>query len=86
MGILSWLLGGGVAFAAARAIPIVRPAGWRLELLIAIAASAVGGFFATALDFGGLDEPDPRTILFAALLAFALVAVSRLASLARNTR
>lgn len=82
MGILSWLLAGAIAFAAARFIPLARRPAWRLELGVALAAALLAGFIATALDFGGLDEPDPRAIAFAALVAFALVGIARPATIA----
>jgi uncharacterized membrane protein YeaQ/YmgE (transglycosylase-associated protein family) len=86
MGILSWLLGGAVAFAAGRFIPLARRPGWRLELAAALTAALLAGFIATALDFGGLDEPDPRAIAFATLVAFALVGITRLASIASTRK
>lgn len=86
MGILSWLLAGAIAAFAARFIPFGRRPGWKFETLVTLSSASFGGFIATALDFGGLDEPDPRAWLFAGLVALASLGIVRLGTVARPNR
>ena len=57
MGILGWILLGLIAGAIAKAIlPGDDPGGIIVTMLIGIAGAIVGGFIASALDIGDLDE------------------------------
>jgi len=76
MGAILWLATGCLAFALARFIP-PRRRGWRGELAVAVTTAFVLGVAATALDFGGWREPDPRAAAFCALGAAAVIAVFR---------
>lgn len=78
MGIAFWLVSGAIAGGLARIIPFARTTKWLGELLVSIAAAALLGVAATALDFGGWREPDWRAALFAFLGALAAVALFRL--------
>lgn len=48
-----------------------------IEIVVAVSASTASGLLATALDFGGWNEPDWRAAVFAFFAAFAAVAVLR---------
>jgi len=57
MGIIGWILLGLIAGAIAKAIlPGDDPGGIIVTMLIGIAGAIVGGFIASALDIGDLDE------------------------------
>lgn len=43
-----------------------------------VAAALVAGFVATGLDFGGLDEIEPRAMALSALAATGMVALWRI--------
>ena len=77
VGVALWLAAGAIAFAIARFIPSGRRRGILVELIAALAASAIFGFTATALDFGGLREPDWRAALFALFGALAALGAVR---------
>ena len=49
-----------------------------MELLAAIVTALLLGTLATALDFGGWNEPDWRAAAFCALGTFAAIGVVRL--------
>jgi len=78
MGIALWLLTSVAAFAFARMAPWRRRKVWIGELLVSIAAGLLLGTMATALDFGGWNEPDWRAGLFVFLGALAAAGVFRL--------
>ncbi|HEX6178672.1 MAG TPA: hypothetical protein VF057_09960 [Thermoanaerobaculia bacterium] len=78
MGFGIWVVAGAGAFALGRLIRAGRPAGWLLEVFIALLAAAVAGLTATALDFGGWREPDWRAGTFALLVALAAIGLLRL--------
>jgi hypothetical protein len=77
MGVAFWLLCGGAAFAASRAIPSARPDRYGRELLVALVASLLAGLTATALDFGGWGEIDWRAGAFVICCALAGVGCAR---------
>ncbi|HEX8172879.1 MAG TPA: hypothetical protein VF824_20260 [Thermoanaerobaculia bacterium] len=79
-----WLGGGVLAFLLARIIPYGREQTRWSEGFAALAAALLLGFAATALDFGGVREPDWRAGLFALLGAFAAAGAVRLARSARR--
>ncbi len=60
----------------ARIIPFRRGRLW-LEIIVAVLFAAVAGLIATALDFGGWNEPDWRAGVFALLVAIAAVGLLR---------
>ena len=72
-----WLLCGAAVFTASRVIAPGRPARFFTELLLVIAASALAGLAATALDFGGWGELDWRAAVFVVLCDFAVIGLSR---------
>lgn len=77
MGILLWVVAGTVALVVARIIPPLRPVQWMAEAAGALGGAFAAGLTATALDFGGWNEPDPRAACFALFTALALVAALR---------
>lgn len=78
MGIALWLVSSVVAFVLARMLPWRRGSAWLGELLVSILAGLVLGVAATALDFGGWQEPDWRAALFVFLGALAAAGAFRL--------
>jgi hypothetical protein len=63
MGIALWLACAVAIFLLGRLIPAARPS-WLPELSVASISALAFGTFATALDFGGWNEPDWRAGLF----------------------
>ena len=84
MGLGLWIVAGFAAFALARLVPLARPGSPWIELAAAIASAFLSGLGATAMDFGGWNEPDPRAGLFAFLVASTTLALIRLIRLLRN--
>ncbi|HEY5611692.1 MAG TPA: hypothetical protein VIL97_10815 [Thermoanaerobaculia bacterium] len=80
MGPVTWLAAGIAAFLLGRRIERARPDASRSELIVALIASLLAGIAATALDFGGWNEVEWRVALFAALIASAAIAISRLST------
>jgi len=80
MGLVTWLAAGIVVFFLGRRIERARPASSRSELIVALVAALLAGLVATALDFGGWNEMEWRAALFAALVASAAIAISRLST------
>jgi hypothetical protein len=78
MGIALWVAGSVVAFLVARMAPWRRRQTWAGELWVSIAAGILLGAAATALDFGGWNEPDWRAGLFVFLGALAATGTFRL--------
>ena len=76
MGYTLWLASGALAFGIARIIPLGRR-GWPGELAVALLTAFALGVTATALDFGGWREPDPRAGLLSFFAAFAFLGVLR---------
>ena len=75
-----WLVAGGAAWLIARFIPPGRrPVA---EAIIAVMAAALAGLAATALDFGGWNEPDWRAGLFVFFCAAAVFGAVRIFGLA----
>ena len=77
MGLGLWIAAGVVAWLTARIVPAARMRGWIGELAASMIASTAAGFGATALDFGGWKEPDPRAGAHAFLGAVAVVGAVR---------
>src|SRR5881409_878607 len=80
MGAALWLGCATLAFGIARFIPAGRRRGWIGELVLAVAVAFALGLTATALDFGGWREPDPRAGLFCGLGSFAFLGILRVAT------
>jgi hypothetical protein len=80
MGCALWLAGGTLSFVIARFIPRGRRRGWLGELSAAWTAAFLLGITATALDFGGGREPDPRAALACTFAAFAIIGILRVAT------
>ena len=83
MGIGLWMLCAAAVFLVIRLVPFARPASWIAESFTAIISALVLGALATALDFGGWNEPDWRAALFvffSVTAALAMVRVVRLSA------
>jgi uncharacterized membrane protein YeaQ/YmgE (transglycosylase-associated protein family) len=80
MGIIGWIVLGLIAGAIAKAImPGDDPGGIIVTMLIGIVGAIVGGFVASALDIGELDEFfDIGTWVIAILGALLLLGIYRL--------
>lgn len=77
MGVGLWLVSGVAAFFLARSISLRRPPRWFGELLLATASASLLGVLATAMDFGGWKELDPRAGVFAFMGALAIIGAVR---------
>ena len=77
MGAALWLAAGVVAFLLARIVPLRRTRRWATELVIVLVAAFLSGVLATALDFGGWNEPDWRAGLFTLFVAAAAAGTLR---------
>jgi ABC-type transport system involved in cytochrome bd biosynthesis fused ATPase/permease subunit len=80
MGLASWLAAAVCAVLLARIVPVGRSSRWALELLAAAVVALLLGGAATALDFGGWNEPAWRAALLAFLGALAAIGVLRAAA------
>jgi uncharacterized membrane protein YeaQ/YmgE (transglycosylase-associated protein family) len=80
MGIIGWIVLGLVAGAIAKAImPGDDPGGIIVTMLIGIVGAILGGFIASALDIGDLDEFfDIGTWIIAILGSLLLLAIYRM--------
>ena len=78
MGIVLWLACAVTVFFLARYVPFARPAPWAGELVTALLGALALGTLATALDFGGWNEPDWRAALFVLFGSAAVVGSIRL--------
>ena len=79
VGMSLWIVAGGAAWFMARFIPPGRsPAA---EAIAALVISNIAGLAATALDFGGWNEPDWRAVVFVFCCVAAALGVIRLFAL-----
>lgn len=85
MGIALWLVSGLAAFALARFLPLGKRRTWA-ELAAAVLAALGLGVLATALDFGGWQEPDWRAAAFAFCGALACAGLVRVFSADRKAQ
>lgn len=85
MGIAFWLLSGAVAFLIARIVPFGRGPRRIGEFLVSVCAAVLVGLVATAMDFGGWNEPDWRAALFTFCGAFTAAGLWRLTMLRTPT-
>ncbi|MFL6247082.1 MAG: hypothetical protein ACJ74H_13710 [Thermoanaerobaculia bacterium] len=86
MGIALWLVSSVAAFFLAKMLPWRRPSRWLGEFLVSVLAGLALGVAATALDFGGWNEPDWRAGLFVFLGALAAAGTFRLTIRATSGR
>jgi hypothetical protein len=77
MGVVLWLACGTAAFVIATIIPHGRSAAYEAEMNASLITAFVLGLVATALDFGGLSEPDWRAGLFAFFGSLAAAGAAR---------
>ena len=84
MGIVLWLVCGAAVFFVTRRSPAGRAVSWLVELLIVMTASLILGALATALDFGGWNEPDWRAGLFVIFGSAAVAGTMRVLRLATS--
>jgi nicotinamide riboside transporter PnuC len=77
MGIALWLGCATTVFFIARTVRYARPRRWIGELVAALIAAMTMGLIATALDFGGWNEPDWRAGLFVVFGVAAIVGALR---------
>ena len=78
MGIALWLGCATVVFFIARRLAYARPARWTGELVTALIGALAMGVIATALDFGGWNEPDWRAGLFVFCATAAVIGALRI--------
>ena len=79
MGLIAWIVLGGLAGLIAKALmPGRDPGGCILTVIIGIVGALLGGFLATALGFGGLSGLDWRSLVIAVIGAFVLLAILRM--------
>ena len=71
MGIALWFSCGIAAVVVARIVPALRHEQLLTDALTGIVTALLAGIAATALDFGGWNEPDWRAGLFALMTALA---------------
>ena len=76
MGVSLWMVAGGAAWTIARFIPSGQTPG--AEAVTAFVVANFAGVAATALDFGGWNEPDWRAGLFVFFCVAAALALVRL--------
>ena len=77
MGAAMWFATGVAAFVVARIIPLRRTKRWIPELIVSVVGALLFGVAATALDFGGWNEPDWRCGVFTTLGALAALGATR---------
>jgi len=87
MGLIAWIVLGGIAGLIAKALmPGRDPGGCILTVIIGVVGALLGGFLATALGFGGLSGLDWRSLVIAVIGAFVLLAVLRMLRGGRGRR
>lgn len=80
IGFASWIAAGAIAFVVGFMVRTGRPRTVWLELSIAMFASLAAGMAATALDFGGWNELDPRAEFFVFFVVLAAIGLTRVSS------
>jgi uncharacterized membrane protein YeaQ/YmgE (transglycosylase-associated protein family) len=79
MGLIAWIVLGGIAGLIAKAImPGKDPGGCILTVIIGVVGALLGGFLATALGYGGLSGLDWRSLVIAVIGSFVLLAILRI--------
>jgi hypothetical protein len=80
VGSVLWMASGGAAFVVANFVPYGREHRRWIELFTALITSLLFGAIATALNFGGWRELDPRAaafVFFSSLTVIALIRITR---------
>lgn len=78
MGVIAWIILGLIAGVIAKLImPGKDPGGFIVTILLGIAGALLGGFIASAMGFGGMDEIDIGSIVIAVLGAILLLVIYR---------
>lgn len=85
MGMASWVIAGIAVFGFSRMLRLA-PLHWAIELPVAILTALCAGLVATAADFGGWSEPDPRAFAFCLLIALCAMPLLRLLRLSARRR
>ncbi|MGH8495694.1 MAG: GlsB/YeaQ/YmgE family stress response membrane protein [Gammaproteobacteria bacterium] len=84
MGVIAWIILGLIAGIIAKLImPGKDPGGFIITTLLGIAGALIGGFVASALGWGSVDEFDIGSIIIAILGAILLLFLYRMVK--RNT-
>tara|TARA_R110002072_G_scaffold223983_6_gene381036 strand:+ start:4218 stop:4469 length:252 start_codon:yes stop_codon:yes gene_type:complete len=79
VGILTWIILGLVAGLIAKFVmPGNDPGGLIVTIIVGIAGAVIGGFIANAIGFGTVSGINIRSIVIAAIGAFALLFALRL--------
>jgi len=80
MGLIAWIVLGGLAGLIAKALlPGRDPRGCFVTVLIGIVGALLGGFLATVLGYGGLSSSlDWRNLVIAVIGSIVLLAIMRL--------
>ena len=84
MGAALWATAALSVFLIARIVPPGRSKNYLMELVVAIAAAALCGLAATALDFGGWRDTDWRAVAFVLFGTAAATGAQRALHLARD--
>jgi hypothetical protein len=77
MGVALWCGAAAAAMVVCRFIRIGHARRWFTEGAVALIAAVLLGLLATAMDFGGWNELDPRTAAFAFFGAMAAIGFFR---------
>ena len=79
MDILTWIILGSVAGLIAKFVmPGNDPGGLIVTIIVGIAGAVIGGFVASALGFGAVSGVNLRSVVIAAIGAFALLFALRM--------
>ncbi len=79
MDILTWIILGLVAGLIAKFVmPGNDPGGLVVTIIVGIAGAVIGGFVASALGFGAVSGVNLRSVVIAAIGAFALLFALRM--------
>ena len=79
MDILTWIILGLVAGLIAKFVmPGNDPGGLIVTIIVGIAGAVIGGFIASAIGFGAVSGVNIRSIVIAAIGAFALLFALRM--------
>jgi len=87
MGLISWILMGLLAGAAAKIlVPGEDPGGLFVTLLIGIAGAVIGGMISTFLGFGGISGFDVRSLIVAVLGGMVLLVALRILGIKKREK
>ena len=77
MGLLSWIIVGGLAGLLAQAVMGGDRSGCLMTVLLGVVGAFIGGFVMSLLGYGGVNGFDFRSIAVATLGAVILLAIGR---------